>query len=110
MRFRLSVGDKQGSTTGNFSQKSFIALLTAIVASLLGWWYLDYGMEKMFEANYLSAEEFYKKFKVFKENLNEQGPRLLTEILADHTFLDPKIKVSSFTILLQKLKIVKITC
>ena len=48
-----------------------------------------------FDVEYLSAEEFYRTFKVFKENLNEKGPALLVEAIENHQFQTSSLKVSS---------------
>ena len=50
-------------------------------------------LEKKYDAEYLSADEFYKTFKVFKKNLKEDGPNLIVDVLRNHTFENKEIKV-----------------
>ena len=60
------------------------------------WFFYDTTMEEIkYEAEYLNADEFYRNFKVFKENLNEKGPQLIIEALNKHEFYSSSIKVSS---------------
>ena len=51
--------------------------------------------DEKFDVEYLSAEEFYRTFKVFKENLNEKGPALLVEAIESHQFQTSSLKVSA---------------
>jgi hypothetical protein len=43
-------------------------------------------MDHKYPASYLSADDFYKTFKVFKDHLNEQGPSLFLSALKDQDF------------------------
>lgn len=67
---------------------SYIAVLLAIVLIC------QRLNEDMYKAEYMSADEFYKTFKIFKENLKEKGPDLVTQVLKSHEFAGTKIKVS----------------
>ena len=51
--------------------------------------------DEKFDVEYLSAEEFYRTFKVFKENLNEKGPALLVKAIESHQFQTSSLKVSA---------------
>lgn len=52
--------------------------------------------DQKFDVEYLSAEDFYLKFKVFKEYLNEKGPSVLMEAVESHQFQTTSLKVCNF--------------
>ena len=52
--------------------------------------------DQKFDVKYLSAEDFYLKFKVFKEYLNEKGPSVLMEAVESHQFQTTSLKVCNF--------------
>lgn len=53
--------------------------------------------DQKFDVEYLSAEDFYLKFKVFKEYLNEKGPSVLMEAVESHQFQTTSLKVCNFS-------------
>ena len=68
-------------------------LLTTVLSSF---WLLEVMVDPKFDVEYLSAEDFYRKFKVFKENLNEKGPSLLLKAVENHPFQSTSLKVCNF--------------
>ena len=73
----------------------FIVAITTSATLLSAVWWMESSMNSTkFEADFLSSDEFYRKFKVFKENIHERGPELLVSSLKDHIFETPTIKVS----------------
>merc|ERR1712062_138604 len=58
----------------------------------MGFWLLEVMVDPKFDVEYLSAEDFYRKFKVFKENLNEKGPSLLLKAVENHPFQSTSLK------------------
>ena len=51
-------------------------------------------MEK-FDAEFMEADEFYRAFKVFKENIYEPGPQMVKDHILNHN-LPPNIRVSTY--------------
>ena len=75
----------------------FIATSLAVVFSALWWMKCSSSNEEMVEVvevDYLSSDEFYQKFKVFKGNIHEKGPEFLVNALHDHAFKTSAVKVS----------------
>ena len=71
-------------------------ILAAIIATVI--WlkeFLSIQSDQKFEVVYLSADEYYRTFKVFKENLNERGPSLLVKALESHQFQTTSLKVGN---------------
>ena len=72
---------------------SCVTFFIAVLAVLLSLFYNSLMMDKMYKAEYMSEEDFYKTFKVFKENLREKGPTVVSEALKNHRFASKQIKV-----------------
>ena len=72
----------------------FLIAVTTSAALLSAIWYSMNSAK--FEADFLSSNEFYRKFKVFKENIHERGPELLVSAIKDRVFQTPAVKVSQF--------------
>ena len=74
-------------------------ILAATIATVLSaiWLkeFLNIQSDQKFEVEYLSADEYYRTFKVFKENLNERGPSLLVKALESHQFQTTSLKVGN---------------
>ena len=73
-------------------------LAATIATGLSAIWlkeFLSIQSDQKFEVEYLSADEYYRTFKVFKENLNERGPSLLVKALESHQFQTTSLKVGN---------------
>ena len=71
-------------------ESSKISLIILFISVLF---FLYYEKMQVQTVNFMEADEFYRTFKTFKDQLKEDGPEMVTKIMENHLFDNENIKV-----------------